>query len=354
MHPTLTTPSRNLSAPGEPEQPSVSLLTAGLLVVRNIRWLVGMPLLCAAVLVGFTLLRPQQYVAMSSFRPQTASQGVSSVMSLASQFGFDLPTTGGEPLDFYVRLATSRPMLERAAASTYQVRDEAGRTRTVTLADVYGFDADDSLRTERAVQRLARNVSVSVDAKSGVVLLNTKAPSEALAVQINRRLLDLINEFNISTRQTQASAERKFVEQRLAEAQQELRGAEAELRSFSERNRAWQASPGLSLEYSRLERQVALRQEVVNGLAQSFEQARIAEVRDIPVITVLEPPSEPAARRANSLTRSGLMGLTLGLLLGAIIVALREYVAAERRARPADYAMLKDALAHPLRRRPLR
>ena len=42
--------------------------------------------------------------------------------------------------------------------------------------------------------------------------------------------------------------------------------------------------------HDRLERQVSVRQELVTAMAQAYEQARVDEVRNAPVITVIDQP----------------------------------------------------------------
>jgi len=94
------------------------------------------------------------------------------------------------------------------------------------------------------------------------------------------------------TRQSQAAAERGFTEERMAEAQEELRAAENELQRFLQNNRQFQNSPELVFQHDRLQRRVAMRQQVYTSLVQSYEQARIDEVPNTPVITVVEYAEE--------------------------------------------------------------
>ena len=127
--------------------------------------------------------------------------------------------------------------------------------------------------------------------KTGVVELEVTAGNPGLAQEINQRLIDLVNEFNLRTRQSQAANERAFTERRLEEVRQELRATEDGLQSFLQRNRDYTNSPALTFQVERLQREVSMRQEVFTTLAQEFQQAKIEEVRDTPVITVVEAPS---------------------------------------------------------------
>ena len=107
-------------------------------------------------------------------------------------------------------------------------------------------------------------------------------------------MLDLLDSFNLETRQPQAASERRFVEERLGQAKDELLDAEDRLLTFLNQNREFQNSSQLSFEHDRLLREVRLRQDVVTSLTESHEQARIEEVRNTPVITIVQAPELPA------------------------------------------------------------
>ena len=132
---------------------------------------------------------------------------------------------------------------------------------------------------------------------------------------------DLLKElelYNRERRQSQASAERQFVEARSQEALMALRKAEGQLRAFSEENRATTNSPALRLEEARLEREISQRQQVYTGLLQAYETARVDEVRDTPILTLVEQPRTPA--RAES-RRALVFGLVAAIAFASIWLA---------------------------------
>jgi uncharacterized protein involved in exopolysaccharide biosynthesis len=67
-----------------------------------------------------------------------------------------------------------------------------------------------------------------------------------------------------------------------------------------------------------LQRAVTLQQDVVAGLEQHYQEARIREVRDTPVITIIEAPSlavQPEPRGRLFILLAGLLaGTALGVL----------------------------------------
>ena len=123
-----------------------------------------------------------------------------------------------------------------------------------------------------------------------------------------------VDSFNLKSRQSQASAERRFTERRVAEAQAEARQAQDELQAFLQRNRDFRSSSQLNFAYERLADNVSLRQQIYTSVAQAYEQARIEEVRDTPVITLVEAPMLPARPDSRPFGRAIAAGVLLSLI----------------------------------------
>lgn len=317
-------------------EPSVSLLDLIEILKRRRRTVIACAVGFLLLALVFSLLGGTKYVARSAFMPQRPGTPVSGLAGLAAQFGFRLDqVTGGESPDFYEALVRSEDLRRAAALAGYRFATPDGDSMAGTLLDIWdvrGRTPEERVRA--AASRLRGKVSARVDVRAGLVRLETLAEWPELAVQLNRRVLDLVNEFNLEKRQTNAAAERRFVEERLAEARRELEEAERDLERFLQRNRLYRDSPELVFAAERLQRIVDQRQAVVTGLVEAYERARIEEVRNTPVITVVDAP-EGSARRAGSLVLRLLVGLVLGVVIGVPVAFLREYLARERAERAA-------------------
>jgi hypothetical protein len=81
------------------------------------------------------------------------------------------------------------------------------------------------------------------------------------------------------------------------------------------------AAPQLVLQEDRLRREVSLRQQVVSGLAQGLEQARLEESRNLPVITIVEAPVRPALPDSRRLVLKALFAAIVSgtALLGLVL-----------------------------------
>lgn len=321
-----------------PRGTSLIELANGLL--RHPRIMVWLPLaiMVAALLAGWR--RGMEYTAESQFEPRSAGSGTMQVAGLAAQFGINVGAgTGVEPIDFYARVLQSKDLLREAAFSQYTFSDRhlgepSGDSLSGTFAELMKVEGKtDEQRAAAAVRALDARVSTRVDLRAGLVVLSTTAPWPELAVQVNRRMLDLLNTFNLEKRQSQAAAERQFVGDRLAEVEKSYEQAEADLLVFYQRNRLFQDDPELRLEAERLQRQVSHQQQVFTTLRQAYEQARIDEVRDTPVLTIVEPP-EASVERTGGLVLYGMLGLVLGGLLAVGVALLAEHLGGERDSSP--------------------
>jgi len=310
----------------------ISLWEVLAVLLRRRGWIVGAVMVGAILAVAVALLRAPTYTTEASFRPQGSEASASDLLALASQFGVNVGGTTQEASPaFYAELIVSREILHRVASVPYAV--DGGPP--VPLADLFEVEEEtEGLRLEKTIDRLREGaMSVSTGRETGIVTIEVETEWPELSRAIAQRLLDEIARFNLETRQSQATAERAFIEARVNKAEAELRSAESALEAFLQRNRQWEQSPVLMFEHDRLNQAVLLRQQVFTTLVQSFEQARISEVRDTPVITVLQSPFIPPGPDERRL----ILSLALGIVLGGMFGVVMAFVVDAFR-RPADQA----------------
>lgn len=316
--PDRSPPPAGDRAPEPVEQ--ISLLELVNLLLRH-RWKVlGLPVALAAVAVALTLLDTPTYTTQASFMPQIGSDPggqLSRLSGVAAQFGVDVPTgEAGQSPQFYADLVTSPRILRNTVRANYTVVSEDD-TASGDLVAMFEIDAEEREKgVERAMEVLKQKLSVSSGPETGVVELSVATAQPDLSRQIADRLLELVNQFNLEVRQSQAAAQAEFVGDRLDTARRELRAAEDSLERFLERNRSFQNSPTLRFRHQRLQRIVDRKQQVYTSLATRYEEAQIAKVRNTPVITVVTPPTAPATPDPDRLPLKGVLGLLLGGMLG--------------------------------------
>jgi len=154
--------------------------------------------------------------------------------------------------------------------------------------------------------------------------------NRVLSALIARRLLDLVNEFNLRRRQTQAGAERDFDEHRTQAALDSVHAAETALADFRAANIDFSRSPRLASRDAELQRRVTFAQQIYTTIAQRYEMANMEAVRNTPVVTVLDAP-EGLVKATPRYTREiAAAAAFLGLIVACGLALYSERPAAAR------------------------
>jgi uncharacterized protein involved in exopolysaccharide biosynthesis len=334
----------------ERERPSgdeISLFALGTALLRS-RWRIARWTLAGGIITALLVAgRPRLYSAHASFVPQGNDGQRAGLTNLAGQFGINIPipVSGTQAVspEFYLNLLTSPLLLRPIVRDTFVVEEMGGQR--LAFLDLFRIeDGTPKYREEQGVKRLSDIVKPGIQKSTGIVEVSaaTKWPSVSLAI-VNR-LLAGVNDYNQRARQGQAAAERKFLEGRLTQAGDDLRVAEDRLVAFLRTNRQITNSPQLTFEQERLQREVTLRQQVVSALTQAYEDARLREVRDTPVITVFEQPTVPSLPLPRGRVARVLLGLVVGAFVGILLTLLGELLARRRQDGLAEAHQLEREL----------
>ena len=280
---------------------------------------------------------PKGYTAEAAFMPKGA-RGQSQLSGLAAQFGVNIG--GGDASSspqMYTDLMEMNSILWPVAQKDYRIRTDSAVV-TGNLVKIFRVKPDrPPVMKKKTVEGLQRAVKGTVAPKTGVINLTVTTGNPELSLQIAQNLLAQLNIFNLQKRQEQAAAERAFAERQVGEKRAELRQAESELENFLESNRMYRQSPQLSLEYNRLQREVDRRNLVYSSLLSAYETARIEEVKDLPVITVIEQPEIAIEPNRRGGAKKTLIGLVVGFILACLIAFARDRMARNREAQTDEF-----------------
>ena|SRR2546426_241209 len=276
--------------------------------------------LAGSVLLGTTsLVIPSTYNSDVRFvvdSPNNAAAGLSGgLLGVATELGF---LTGGEsssPL-FYAELVNSNLVLVQLVRDTFRLGPD---TPSRPLPELLRISGDSNAKVElRTVIRLRKMIDASADMRTGIVTIRVAARSGYLATDLTKRLVRAVEVYNRELRATRARNERLFLEREVDSARAALRASEDSLRGFYETNKEFRSSPRLVFREVTLKRQSDLAVGWYTGLVQQLDRARLAEVRDVPAITLLEPPIPPLRRTKPMRLAWALFGLALGLTAATI------------------------------------
>ena len=329
---------------------SFATLLAGTIARWRAVFWVTVATIVAALVLSFAL--PPTYRAATSFVTAGAGiqlpQGLADLANGAGLSGMASQLAVGTGKDpsispaFYEQLLDSRELLTRIVESRFP--DPRAPGDSATLVEIFRIRSQDpNLAVETAVRTLRRAMRVSVNLQTGLVTLQTDARWQGLSAEIANRAVRFVSAFNKEQRYTRARAKREFLEGRVREAQTELRATEDSLQSLYERNRLWESSPALVVEERRRRRQVETTNALYLSLRQQYETARIDEVNDTPVITVVDRAVPPTRRqwpqRKLILLTAAFLGVTLGLIGAAALELARHWA----RVNPDQAELLRTA-----------
>jgi len=222
------------------------------------------------------------------------------------------PGVFGLILDFTIRLP--RTLSEALSAERPQ---PAGTDSTG--APVYPTEEED-----KALKIIADQVAASVDQESGLMSIQVTAGGPVLAADMAERFLHHLRQRVREIRTKKVKENLSFVEQRFAEAQQELEGAEERLAQFLERNQNINSAQ-LQFQRDRLQRQVRFKEELYSELQTQLTQTRLDLQRQQPVVTIVENPVPPMERSAPRRTLVVLLSLVFGVFLGTGLAFARSF-----------------------------
>lgn len=287
-----------------------------------------------ALLTVIALLSgPRTYTVESSFIIQKRDQPPAA--GLAAQLGMDVNSVDAtQSPAFYANLIKTPDVLDRLVDTTFTTSTDP---KPKTLASIWKIsDKDEDVRRRSVIDKLQKVVSSSVSQKLDLVVLRVTTGDPELSRQLADAILRQVNWFNLQTRQSRAAAERQFDERLVAEVGSDLRRAEDETQQFFQRNQQPRMSAELEMEKQRLTRRLEILNARYISVVTAYDRARIDEVRDTPVITVIQRPRMPIAADSRDLPRKTLLMFLLGLALGSIAALVRHALASVRTSIDGD------------------
>jgi uncharacterized protein involved in exopolysaccharide biosynthesis len=259
------------------------------------------------------LILPSYYRSTASFQAEATPQNqlAGALGGLASQFG---NLTLGSPQNspqFFADLVTTDAVLGRVARARYPYQGTF-----FTLSTIYRFDDEPpASRDFHTVKMLRDAITLDVNARTNVVKFSVEARTPQLAQALAETTLADLNEANVDLRRARAAAEHQFTDDRATAARLGLDSADQALASFYQRNRSISSSPDLQMEEARLKRGVDMAQQVYVQLRMQAEQAGLQEVRNTPIVSIIDPPLMPVKRSRPNRRLAVALGLMIGLSL---------------------------------------
>jgi uncharacterized protein involved in exopolysaccharide biosynthesis len=317
------------------------------ILVSRWRILVVLPLVFGAVAGLLTFLVAPTYTATTTFvtagqRDLTASLG--SFANVASQLGVGLPTNPTNSPQFFGDVLRSRGVMNDVLRARTADPRSPRPTDSVAVEELYAPEKGSSaVRLNEAITSLTRESSVSVNPRTNIIELHVSSRYPTAAAFVAQQFVAALNRFNLDTRQSEARERRRFVGDRLREAQDSLARAERIQQEFLQANRGdLRNAPTLAAQYERIQRQIQTYQDLYTNFRREFETARVDEINDTPVITIIDTAAVPLKRSSPNRTLTTVAGAMLGILLAIAILLTQGYLERLRRHHPRDYDQFQE------------
>ena len=144
-----------------------------------------------------------------------------------------------------------------------------------------------------------------------------------LAADIANYYAKFIKKYIAEELEIQSRKYRQFIEERMESAISELSASEDILTQFRKSHTILLEPPEIQLQRGRLERNVQVNQQVYITLKQQYEIAKIEELKELPIVNILDYAEPAAEKDSPKRTLIILFNFFSGLFIGLIWVLLK-------------------------------
>lgn len=303
------------------------------------------------------LLAKPHYTTTAVFKAQRRdASAFSAAIDLAQRLGLTRggPVARAQELE---QVLNSRPVLDLVGSRLYEVQTDDGLD-SLHLADLLQIRSSTETRRRRRVRAWLRDaVFVRANLQLQSVSISVRSPWPRISQAVAEHLIYEVNRFNVETRQTTSRAEREFIEGQLDSALFNLTAAEQALQQFKDAHRRYSDWSPLSVQQASLEEDLAQRRRLYGNLRMMYDEAKVAEVRDTPVITMIQRPFLPVRPDGRGLALGTSSAFVAGVLAAMAAVVFLQYYAeavstATRRQLGMAWTSFSASIPIPILRRP--
>ena len=191
------------------------------------------------------------------------------------------------------------------------------------LSKLFKSSTPDDAIINSALDKYFSLLNVNEDRRTGLIKVNIEMESPSLAAEVANFIGSEIQSYIQKQNSAQAAKEKLFISDRLIVVKAELEDLETNLKNFKERNRGYEVSPDLFMKYSQKLREVEAKQQVYVTLQQQLELARINEVKQTPIINILDDARPPVNKSKPNRAIITILFILSGLLISSIVSIIK-------------------------------
>ena len=222
---------------------------------------------------------------------------VGELKSLALQYGVNVPGSSGQSNlsspELFMSIGTSREVLKELIDTKFFVNGNEVTLKQHLSKNKERYD-------EEVFKNLRKRVGTSLDRRAGIINMSVSMNNPVLSMEVNRKLIDIINERFLDIKKLETSKKKLFIKDRIKALTIDLNNSEQKIKEFKELNRSISTSPELTLELNRLNRNNKVIEQVYILLKEQLETTKIEEIEKTQPLVIIDNPNIPYKKSAPS------------------------------------------------------
>ncbi len=238
----------------------------------------------------------------------------------------------GSPTEIYQNLVTSEAVLSPVIYAKYKTEKFPN---SVNLIQYFKIKPDKSLSSNlqkrdmflKAFKGLSKGrLTSDVDRMTKILTISVKMPEAQLSADVVNKIAESLDTYIRTKRKSYASEQSQYIAARLMQVKDSLNVAENKLMYFKQQNRMVIQSPELMLQQARLQRNAEIRNAVYLELSKQLELAKIAEVKDTPVLNIKEFAQDPIVKTGPKRLTSLIIVMFLSVLFSGTYFSFKSTI----------------------------
>lgn len=293
-------------------------------ILYNHRYFIALiSALFVIVSVIYVFVTPPIFTSYVTILPTYESEQtaqLSYLRNLAGQFGIaQMPVKNVSEL--FPDIIKSRKIIYTILQKRFEFKGDS-----LSLIEIMKIDEGDlNSNLFYGYESLIKSISVSREIRTNITKLEVSSKFPKLSADIAASIVDELDLYNRNQRTTKAKENREFIERRLTVTDDSLKMADYNLKEFGERNKGgFENSPELQMIFRQLMRNLKKWEEIYYTLVSEYEIAKIQEIRDTPIINVLDEARVPVRKSAPKRAFIVMLSLIIGANVGIVLSFVKE------------------------------
>lgn len=224
----------------------------------------------------FYFSQSPRYETLLSIYPSYGGDGNADLLSLASNFGIGSTINDNDPVIYTPDIVESYILKEKLLRSIYPSLNNISLLEKWKsekfLSQYRAFD--EKLLISQFGSELNENIVVHIDRTSGLITIKTYFEDPDLSVEVNEIVFNYVTDFINEANKAQSINKLNYMESRYKVLKEELNDAETNLSDFLNENTLI-TSPLLQMEYSRLLREIEIKNQSFSLLSLEMETEKL-------------------------------------------------------------------------------